>query len=183
VNLLYPKITWRQFSWLLLFGLAGALVAGLYGVLHDQWTYSIAPEYFTRLKFQQFHYLSRDQPTRLLVAEIGFLASWWVGFFSAWFMGRLTVPHAPVPTAARRCAAGVLAIVLTAMTAAFLASWLAPTTVSDPRLSNWSPILRAHRVTDAVAFVRVAYIHNASYLGGLVGLLGVLVWLRVTRRR
>jgi hypothetical protein len=182
VNLLYPKITWRQFGWLALFGLGGAVIAGLYGILHDQWTYSIGPEYFTRLKFQQFHYLSREQPPRLLVAEIGFIATWWVGFFSAWFMGRLTVPHEPLAIAGRRCAKGVLAIVLTALTAAAIATQLAPAEISDPRVSNWSSILQAHQITDPLAFIRVAYIHNASYLGGLVGLLGALVWIRLTRR-
>jgi len=28
----------------------------------------------------------------------------------------------------------------------------------------------------------VGYIHNASYLGGLVGLISVLAWLRITRK-
>lgn len=29
-------------------------IAGLYGVLHDQLTYTIAPEYYTKFKFYQF---------------------------------------------------------------------------------------------------------------------------------
>lgn len=32
----------------------GSLIAGTYGILHDQVTYSIGPEYFTRFKFEQF---------------------------------------------------------------------------------------------------------------------------------
>jgi hypothetical protein len=32
-----------------------------------------------------------------------------------------------------------------------------------------------------VAFVQVAYIHNASYLGGLAGLIVALIWMRKTR--
>jgi hypothetical protein len=41
-----------------MFGLAvmGALIAGAYGILHDQISYTISPEYFTKLKFEQFHY-------------------------------------------------------------------------------------------------------------------------------
>ena len=30
------------------------LLAGIYGMLHDQVTYSISPEYFTVFKFEQF---------------------------------------------------------------------------------------------------------------------------------
>jgi hypothetical protein len=29
------------------------------------------------------------------------LATWWVGFFAGWFMGRVTLPHLPTATAAR----------------------------------------------------------------------------------
>lgn len=73
--------------------LLGGLAAGLYGVLHDQVTYTISPEYFTKLKFEQFAY-----------ADFAIVDEW--------------------------------------------------------------------------AFVRVAYIHNASYLGGLLGLLVALVTIR-----
>jgi hypothetical protein len=31
---------------------------------------------------------------------------------------------------------------------------------------------------DLPSFVRVAYIHNASYLGGLIGLVAAVIYLR-----
>ena len=58
----------------------GSLFAGAYGVLHDQVTYSICPEYFTRLKFSQFNFANFGLSPRIFVAEIGFLATCWVGF-------------------------------------------------------------------------------------------------------
>jgi hypothetical protein len=30
------------------------IIAGLYGIIHDQITYSISPEYFTKFKYRQF---------------------------------------------------------------------------------------------------------------------------------
>jgi hypothetical protein len=54
----------------------GSLLAGFYGILHDQVTYSISNEYFTRLKFPQFHYANFGLSHRVFVAEIGFLATW-----------------------------------------------------------------------------------------------------------
>ncbi|HYF36245.1 MAG TPA: hypothetical protein VD994_13205 [Prosthecobacter sp.] len=181
MNLLYPKITWRQFVRLLMFGVAGAVIAGLYGVVHDQVTYTLAPEYFTRLKFGQFAYLNRAQPVRVIVAEIGFLATWWVGFFSMWFMGRITVPHESPRRAAKRSFKGVMMIVVTALASAIIAYAIAPEP-GDERLMNWGPLGQELGITNLSAFVRVAYIHNGSYLGGLLGLIGALVWLRVTRR-
>src|ERR1043166_5997270 len=56
------------------YALLGALLAGTYGVVHDQVTYSISAEYFTRLKFSQFQRADFGFPPRVFVAEIGFLA-------------------------------------------------------------------------------------------------------------
>ncbi len=30
------------------------LLSGLYGIIHDQISYTVSPEYFTKFKFQQF---------------------------------------------------------------------------------------------------------------------------------
>ena len=177
MNLLYPTFTLRQFGWMLAFGLGGSVIAGTYGILHDQVTYTIGQEYFTRLKFQQFHYLDKTQPLRLVVAEIGFLATWWVGMFAGWFMGRVTLPHLPVERAARLSLTGVGVMTLTAFVFAIVAGVVAPTDPASERLEIWDYTLAEHEVRDAVAFVRVAYIHNASYLGGLIGLIAALVWL------
>lgn len=50
MNLLYPRLTLRQFLWMTVFGFGGALIAGVYGILHDQVTFEIGPEYFTEFK-------------------------------------------------------------------------------------------------------------------------------------
>lgn len=162
---------------MLLFGLVGAVIAGMYGVVHDQVTYTIGPEYFTKFKFEQFHYLSQAQPVRLIVAEIGFLATWWVGFFAGWFMGRVTVPRLPVAQAARLSLVGVIWIMAAALVAGAIAGGLAPSTAGDARLAYWASEFKTLGISDLPAFVRVGYIHNASYLGGLLGLIGSLIWL------
>jgi hypothetical protein len=181
MSLLYPTFTLRQFGWMMVFGLVGSLIAGCYGIVHDQITFTLGYEYFTEFKFHQFHYLDKSQPERLVVAEIGFIATWWVGFFAGWFMGRLTIPHLPLGIAARRSLKGVLVMLITAVVFASVAYAIAPNTAEDPRMAHWESLLTHGDVIDAVAFVRVAYIHNASYLGGLIGLIVALVWLR--RRR
>ena len=40
----------------LLLVFVGAVLAGCYGALHDQISYTISPEYFTKVKFEQFRY-------------------------------------------------------------------------------------------------------------------------------
>jgi len=43
-------------------------------------------------------------------------------------------------------------------------------------------MLNIYDITDPLPFIRVGYIHNASYLGGFIGLLGALLTLRLTRK-
>jgi len=55
------------------------VVAGLDGALHDQISYSVAPEYFHAFKFRQFD-LPESLHNRLGAAVVGWRASWWMGF-------------------------------------------------------------------------------------------------------
>ena len=181
MNLLYPSLTLRQFGWMFIFGLGGAVIAGLYGIVHDQITFEIGPEYFTEFKFQQFFYLPKTQPEWLIVAEIGFLATWWVGFFAGWFMGRLTIPRLQLRSAALLSLRGVFIMMITAVIFAVATYAWSPTRQEDPRLENWDGMFAGREVIDIVAFAQVGYIHNASYLGGLVGLIVALAWMKWRR--
>src|SRR5713226_8829047 len=55
------------------------LVAGLYGIIHNQISYTVSPEYFTKFKFRQFGFVDMQLPERVRASMVGFLASWWMG--------------------------------------------------------------------------------------------------------
>lgn len=160
------------------YAVLGALLSGFYGVLHDQITYSISPEYFTRLKFSQFHYADFGLPPRILVAEIGFLATWWVGFISGWLLARIAVPAFPPGIALRHLSRGFLIILTSAFAAASTGYVLGRLRCVNPDFSDWQPFAAARGIMDLPSFVRVAYIHNAGYLGGLMGLIIAILYLR-----
>ena len=65
---------------LVIIGLA-PLIGGIYGILNDQLTYTISPEYYTQFKFYQFGLIDfvNDTNPRIGVSVVGFLATWWVG--------------------------------------------------------------------------------------------------------
>ena len=52
-NILYPQLPLRGLPRLLLLAVIGSLIAGIYGVIHDQVTFTLAPEYFTKFKFER----------------------------------------------------------------------------------------------------------------------------------
>jgi hypothetical protein len=175
---LVPRIAWCDLKVMFAVAVFGALVAGFYGVLHDQITYSIGPEYFTKFKFDQFQFADLGLGDRIFVSCIGFLASWWVGFIMAWFLSRRLIPNQPRSLAYLAILKGFVIVfgsgVLAGMVGYFYGIWRG----AGSDYSAWSPFVQRLQITDTWAFVRVAYIHNASYLGGVIGFLVALVVIR-----
>jgi ABC-type proline/glycine betaine transport system permease subunit len=54
-------------------------LAGLFGIMHDEISYSVSTEYFTKFKFIEFRLLDTNLPDHFRTGEVGFLASWWMG--------------------------------------------------------------------------------------------------------
>ena len=178
LRLLLPRIALRDLPPMFGVALVGAVVAGVYGMLHDQVTYTISPEYFTKLKFHQFDYADFGFPNRVFVAEVGFLATWWVGFVCAWFLARRMIPGQARPEALRKISVGFAIILGCALLSASIGFgyglWRGPGADN----SAWELRLSLLGVERGWSFIRVAYIHNASYLGGLVGLILALACVR-----
>ena len=182
MSLLYPRVNLRHLPVMLGLASMGALVAGTYGVVHDQITYTLSREYFTAFKFDQFTYLIEPgRPERVVVGMIGFLATWWVGMISAWFLARLTVPHLPARQATWLCMQGFGIIIGLAVVAGAVGALLGTWRMRHGELDEWAVLAAGHRLQHPDRFVRVAYIHNGSYLGGLIGL--VLACISVRRQR
>jgi hypothetical protein len=178
---IFPRIALADLLPMIGIALIGALLAGMYGMLHDLVTYSISPEYFTKLKFDQFHYADFGFGNRVFAATVGFLASWWVGFVIAWFLGRRLVPNQPRADAYRQIRAAFGLVIMIGTASSLLGFvygfWRGP----DADYSSWQFAIEELEIIDKWSFVRVAYIHNASYLGGVIGLIAALITLRPVR--
>lgn len=144
----------------------GALVAlaALYGALHDQLSYTLGPEYFTCLKFPQFGLLDEQVAPRWRVAQVGVLAGTTaglpLGLALLWRVrgrrgeGRLLWQGAAVVLMGAIILAAV-GLVLGWMVLGFGHVQRVPTCVADAR-----------------GFLLAAWMHDGSYLGALLGLLG-----------
>jgi hypothetical protein len=160
--------------------LLGAAIAGPYGALHDQISYSIAPEYFTKLKFKQFSYADFGWPPRVFAAEVGFLATWWVGLLAGWFLARAGLAAMPHP-ARRRCLIRAFAILLVVGATIGLLGALTGVAVTRGDLSAWRGVQQNLQVVDVRGFVIVAFLHWAGYIGGLIGLIAAILYVRRCR--
>lgn len=178
---LIPQIARNDLPPMIGVALVGALIAGVYGVLHDQITYSISPEYFTKLKFAQFHYADVGLGDRFFASTIGFIATSCVGLAAAWFLARRLIPNQPRDRAYRQIRSGFASVFAFGFLFASLGYayglWRGP----DANYSSWDWAIQKFRIVDSWSFVRVAYIHNAGYLGGLTGLIVALVLIRPMR--
>jgi hypothetical protein len=154
-----------------LLALAGALIAGTFGIVHDQITYTISPEYFTRMKFDQFRAADFGFPRRVFVAEIGFLATWWVGLIAAWFLSRIALPKFESP---EKRVINAMAVIVGVTTAFAIFGYFSGPILFGNR-ADWREALDSMGVIHATAFNRVAAIHLGSYAGAFLGWIAMMV--------
>ena len=162
--------TWlmRVLAALVLFLLA-CVLPGVYGAIHNQISYSISPEYFTKYKFEQFQ-IAAALPPRFGAAVVGWKASWFMGLLIGVFL--LPAGMVLLPGVRRYFLSMlvVMAVVLatTIVVAAgglVLATW----TLDASNCGEFSRYGNA--IDNDLAFARAGALHNASYLGGGLGIL------------
>lgn len=172
-KILLPPADWPVLRKAARLAFVGAVIAGCFGILHDQITYTISPEYFTRMKFDQFRGVDFGFSPRLFAGEIGFLATWWVGLIAAWFLARVAVPKFKSP--AREVMVAVSVIVGITVLFGTAGYFLGPGLLGNR--PGWRDALDSFGVTDIMAFHRVAGIHLGSYTGAFFGWIAMMVVL------
>ncbi len=160
------------------------VIASIYGVLHDQVTYSISPEYYTKFKFIQFNLADAfaaqhmTQP-RSAVVIVGILATWWmglsIGIVVALFALFFKEPATMFPSAMQ--ALGL--VVAVAIISAAIGGLYGHYQLAKTGVNWWLP----GQLVDKPAFITVGAIHNASYIGGVVGLIFAALFLLLKNRR
>ncbi|MGN6416089.1 MAG: hypothetical protein ACTHMC_01260 [Pseudobacter sp.] len=173
-------MTYKLLALLLIIFLS-PFIGGLYGVLHDQLTYTISPEYYTRFKFYQFGLWEEGQVRaeghRLNAAVVGFLATWWMGIPIGIIIGAvgLLQKNAKRMLTVSFRAMGIVMVV--ALLTGLLG--LAVGYTFENGEGWWLPEKLVYRKD----FIAVGSMHNYSYLGGLVGLVAGIIYMGYRKRR
>jgi hypothetical protein len=165
----------KKIGILFLFIPAAALVAGLFGMIHDQISYSVSNEYFTKFKFVQFRLLDPNVPARIRAAEVGFLASWWMGIPLGVLCGAAGLIQRSPRLMWRALFWSLLIIVaftLTVALAGLAFGWMRTQTIDLANYRGW--VIPAN-VNDLRRFLCVGYMHDAAYLGGALSI--PVAWL------
>ena len=159
-------------------GFACAL-AGLYGMVHNQISYTVAPEYFHGFKFIQFGFDPALQ-TRWGASLVGLYASWWMGVFLGvpLYVAALFVRgFRPFVRTYLIAAACVVTVTLLSGISALIWSYAA---LSPDHLPEW---VGRFTLNYPLRFARAGTMHNAAYLGAGLGLVVGLIYVIFSARR
>lgn len=156
------------------------VIAAIYGAAHDQISYSVSSEYFTQFKYRQFGLEDTEWPNRMKAACIGVLASWWMGAPIGLVVGGFGWIHRTIRLMWVRSlwafawvAVSALAIGLGGLCYGWFVASQDP--VDYPQWFIPEDLRQPGR------YLAVGHMHNASYMGGALGILlgvGAQFWQR-----
>lgn len=164
---------------ILIIGLA-PVIGGLYGILHDQLTYTISPEYYTKFKFYQFGLMDIGNEAifpnpRIEVSAVGFMATWWMGLPIGLILGLVGLVHKDNKQMFR----ATLKAIFVAFATGLIGLAYGKLYLADTGVDWWLP----DNLIDTKNFIAVGSMHNFSYLGGLTGLIaGTIYSVRQKRK-
>ncbi len=168
---------------ILIIGIA-SLLGGLYGIIHDQLTYTISPEYYTKFKFYQFGLMDMGNeaifPTpRIQVSIVGFMATWWMGLLIGLILGLVGLIHKNNKQMFRATIKAIIITVIVAFATGLIGLTYGKLYLADTEVNWWLP----ENLIDKKNFIAVGSMHNFSYLGGLTGLIaGIIHSIRQKRK-
>ena len=177
----------HKFLVLILMFFLAMLVAGLYGALHNQISYTFSPEYFTKFKFEQYGVNWGYEHPRIGAAYVPDISSWWMGKWIFMFLGPVGLIFSSAKQMAIQLSKSFLVVAVVALTTGLLGLLYGVYEVTPQNIGGFMEWVH-DGVVDSVWFVRVGYMHDASYYGaetglvaGVVYLVGSRVWLRYNK--
>tara|TARA_Y100000034_G_scaffold111039_1_gene143700 strand:+ start:69 stop:605 length:537 start_codon:yes stop_codon:yes gene_type:complete len=170
----------KKFLIFILVILIAPFIAGIYGILHDQLTYSISPEYYTKFKFIQFGLVDSGSEAhfpypRFEVSIVGFMATWWMGLPIGIILSLVGLVHKTYKRMLKVTLRAILIAVLATFLTGLIGLAYGKLYLADAGVNWWLP----QNLVDTKNFIVVGSMHNFSYLGGILGLIiGVIFSLK-----
>ncbi|MEM9542855.1 MAG: hypothetical protein AAGA60_25610 [Cyanobacteria bacterium P01_E01_bin.42] len=141
-------------------------IAGIYGVLHNQISYTVSPDYFHQFKFIQLN-LAPALQGRLGASLVGLISSWWMGIFISPFLlpigfKRLSKQRYFISMLQAFAIAALTSLVASAIALLLAFIFVTPDNVGEITIGD-------RQINNPAAFVRAGVMHNFGYLGGFLG--------------
>lgn len=160
----------KKFGIYIVIIILAVFVAGLYGIVHNQISYTVAPEYFTKFKFRQFGFVDTPLPERVRASMVGFLASWWMGIPIGLLVGAVGFIHRDwreMLLVSLWSFVVVVGFTLLFGLCGLLYGYFQTAHVNVADYQGW---YIPEDVTNLRRFLCAGYMHNSSYLGGVLAI-------------
>lgn len=156
------------------------VIASVYGILHDQFTYTVSPEYYTKFKFIMFGLASDPEETmeypRLAVTLTGIIATWWVGLIIGIVFGLVSLLHKDRKAMLRSSVKAILLAIAITTVSGFAGlgyGWFTRNTDGIELYYRYE----YGAIKDIISFHITGCMHNFSYLGGAIGMLVGIMYI------
>ena len=155
------------------------ILAGIYGVIHNQLSYSISEEYFTKFKFKQFGFVEYGLNTpRLTSGVIGFWSTWWSGLLVGLVGSLISVILFDISNFKKVIIGYIMRVFATTILFGFIGIIVGKLVLLNLNFNFSIPQEVVHKDNFTVA----GTMHNFSYFGGLVGtILGIIYLIKLKR--
>jgi hypothetical protein len=161
----------KKIAILILIILCTPIIAGFYGVIHDQISFTISSEYYTKFKFDQFG-VGPEVPYRLGASYVGWIATWWMGIPLGIILGLIGLIQFDWRLMLKAYYKSLPWIIGAALLTGLLGLIYGRLFLIDKDLNWFIPA----NLIDRKHFIMVGSMHNFSYIGGLTGLLIGIVY-------
>ncbi len=159
------------------------VLAGFYGIIHNQISYTISSEYFTKFKFRQFGFVDMPLPERVRASMVGFLASWWMGIPIGLLVGAAGFLHRDYRRMFKVSvwSFGVVVIFTLLFGLCGLSyGYLQTASINIAEYRGW---FIPDDVVNLRRFLCAGYMHNSSYLGGVLAIVAAWIFQVMVKRR
>lgn len=169
----------KKIGLLILIVIISIILASIYGILHNQISYSISSEYFTKFKFRQFdfYFMGKSQP-RQTASLIGALSTWWFGLLLGLIIGIVAMFQRNSKIIWKSAFGAIFRTLGIAIGIGIVGILVGKFIISNLN-TNWNlPV----DLTDQKSFLTAGTMHNFSYLGGIIGLIyGIIYQLKIKK--
>lgn len=148
------------------------IIASVFGFLHNQISFSISNEYFTKFKFEQFRFVEYGLETpRLTSGIIGVWATWWFGLIIGVLFGLLGFFEKDWKDMFKKVSISIYRTILIVIVFGFLGIIIGKLIIVNFEFDWKLP----KNLINQESFIIVGTMHNFSNMGGIIGLIyGVL---------
>ena len=169
----------RKIGLLFLIIAVSIILASIYGIAHNQISYSISTEYFTKFKFGQFGFIEYGLDTpRITAGIVGLWSTWWLGLLIGFVNGIVGLTQKTAKTMWRSAFGATIRTLGIAIGFGILGILIGKFLISNLSI-DWNV---PTDLTEQKSFLTAGAMHNFSYAGGIIGLVyGIVYQLKLKK--